>query len=318
MGKTWNYLFNQFSNSTVNNYKKAVKLSNYHDADLNIKKAIQSILIPIYNRYHSVHLTLVSEYNQWKSAEGSQEGQTLNLRQLLSSTYNKMNAWDVAVQNHYLKGTPQYQSIFPNGKKPFTTGSIDERINAYDTLAKNMVPYSDLNAVMDEVSDAYKNLNGARNQQEGAKGSVKSGSGRVEAARIAAMNMQYRNLGFAMDNFSDDPNYIASMFDLQTLRDNRQTEFTGSLSPSETKSVLTHTFLADDILKLRNTGNTAIKFYLATTVTGVNSEAIEVEPKSEKTIKVTEFNVSDFGKHRYLTAVNQSVSQNGGYIVEIE
>jgi len=62
MKKLWQYLVNQFLNSTKKNYKKAVKLSNYHDADLNAKKATEPLLVLIYNRYHPLHVTLVTEY----------------------------------------------------------------------------------------------------------------------------------------------------------------------------------------------------------------------------------------------------------------
>src|SRR5437868_5827851 len=99
MKKLWKYLENQFLVATRKNYKKAVKLSNYHDADLNAKKATEPLLVPVYNRYHPLHLALVSEYNGWKSAEGSQGGKTEALNQLLNDTYNdNMNSWDVAVQ----------------------------------------------------------------------------------------------------------------------------------------------------------------------------------------------------------------------------
>ena len=51
MKKLWKYLENQFESATFRNYKKAIQLSNYHDADLNTKKATQPLLVPIYNRY---------------------------------------------------------------------------------------------------------------------------------------------------------------------------------------------------------------------------------------------------------------------------
>lgn len=319
METEWKYLQNQFLTTTRDNYKKAVKLSNYHDADLNAKKATEPLLVPIYNRYHPLHLTLVAEYNGWKSAEGSQRGKTEALKQLLNDTYdNNMDSWDVAVQNVFLKGTPDYKAIFPNGRKPFTKGSIDDRINAYDTLAQNMNPYAALAATMALVAAAYTDLDIARDRQEGAKGTVKTGSGKVEAARVAAMTMQWRDLGFSMDAFWDKLDYIESMFDLDTLRTKRQTHFTGTLDPSENEAVVIRTMLGDDVIKAKSNGNAIIRLYLASTPNGTNSDFVEVLANEEKTFTVSDFNVPNYGTHRYLTVVNMNVSETTQYIIDLE
>ena len=320
MNRQWKYLENQFVSATANNYKKAVKLSNYHDADLNAKKATEPLLIPIYNRYHPLHLALVNEYNAWKTAGGSQQGQTLNLSQLLDIAYDKVPFWDVSVQGTgatFMKGTPNYKAIFPNGRNPFSKGSIDERINAYDSLAKSMVPFAPLAPTMAQVAGVYKMLATARDTQSGAKGSVKTGSGKVETARIAAMTMQMRNLGFSMDAFWDKPTYIESMFDVQTLRESRQSIFTGTLDPLENEAVLIHTFLADDEVRLKNSGKEIITFYLATTPNGTDSDPVKVVPNSQVVTAVSAFGALEYGTHRYLTVVNQSPSETIQYEVKV-
>lgn len=319
MKKLWKYLENQFLTATRRNYKKAVKLSNYHDADLNTKKTTEPLLVPIYDRYHAKHVILVGEYTSWRSAESSQGGKTTALNQLLNDTYNDhMDTWDVAIQGVFLKGTPDYKAIFSNGRKSFTSGSIDERINAYDTLAKNMLPYAPLAAVMGEVAAAYTALDTARDKQEGAKGTVKTGSGKVEAARVAAMTLQHRDTGFAMDAFWDKPDYIESMFDLDTLRTRRQTHFTGTLDPLENYAVVTRTMLGDDEIKAKSNGNASIRLYLATTPNGTNSDFVEILANEEKTFFASDFNVADFGTHRYLTVINTSVSETTQFIIDLE
>jgi hypothetical protein len=245
---TWKYLINQFLVVTNGNYKKTVKLSNYHDAALHTKMATEPLLIPIYNRYHPLHLLLVNEYNAWKSAGGTQEGQTLNVEQMLDAAYSNMPLWDITIQGigpEFMAGTPNYLSIFMDGRKPFVNGSIDGRINAYDTLAINMVPYAPLAAVMAEVAAVYVTLDAARDAQLGAKSNLKTNSGKVETARINAMIMQWRNLGFCMDAFWDNLKFIESLYDLQTLREARQTIFTGALAPAEKKAVLTPILLME-------------------------------------------------------------------------
>jgi hypothetical protein len=320
MKKIWQYLIIQFLNATKHNFKKAVKLSNYHDADLNLKKASEPLLVPIYNRYHLLHQALINEYNAWKSAGGMQEGQTLNLDQLLEDAVKLLPQWEVDVQAAgpaFLKGTPNYVTIFPDGRKPFTTGSLDIRILAFKTLSTNMSPFVPLAALATTVMTTYTNLDGARDAQEGAKGTVKTDSGKVETARVNAMTMQWRDLGFSMDAFWDKPNYIESMFDLTTLRESRQHIFTGTLDPSENEGVLIHTFLGDDKLRLKSNGNATINFYLSNVPNGTNSTPVVVGPNIELETEISAFNVPDYGTYRYLTAVNQSVSDSTQYIVEV-
>lgn len=318
--RTWQYLLNQFENSTRTSYKKALKLSTYHEADLKTKALTEPKLVPIHNRYLPLHLALVQEYNSWKSAGGSQEGQTLNLEQLLDIAYSNINDWDLNIQvtnASFRKGTPAYKSIFMNGRNPFNRGSIEDRINAYDTLALNLQPYGDLERIRDEVATVYSNLDAARNNQLGAKGTVKSKSGRVETARVNAMTMQWRNLGFAMDTFWDRPQYIESMFDLQTLRENSQSIFTGTLEAKENEAVLVHTFFADDELKLKNKGAAAINFYLGSMANGTDSMPVTLNPMSELIITLNEFAITDYSLHRFLTVVNQSDTTVTKYEVDI-
>lgn len=320
MEQLWKYLLNQFLVVTNSNYKKAVKLSNYHDAALKLKSDLEPLLIPIYNRYHALHLILISEYNSWKSAAGNQGGQTLNVEKLLDITYSNMQRWDITIQANgelFIKGSPNYQAIFMDGRKPFIAGSIDGRINAYDTLAKNMAPFAPLEEVMTQVAEAYTKLDDARDAQLGAKGNLKSGSGKVEDARKTAMIMQWRNLGFCMDAFWERPKYIESLFDVQTLREGRQRVFTGTLAPTKKEAILTHTFLADDELRLKNTGNAAINFYLGSASGNTNSNVVVVAPNSEEHIIVSQFGALNFGTHRFLTAVNESADVATHYEVEV-
>jgi hypothetical protein len=319
METQWKYLDNQFNVATRENYKKAVKLSNYHDASLNTAQATEPLLVPIYNRYHPLHITLNAKYDQWKSDEGAQEGATLNVKQQLETASGKLDVWDPQIQVLYAKSTPRYKAIFPNGRKPFNSGSINDRINAFNILSLNIGADPALAVIKGEVDATYLILDGARDAQEAAKGVLKASSQQVEVARVAAMNMQYRDLGFVMDTYFDRLEEMADMlFDQETLRGHTQTLFTGTLDPVENEKVFTRTLLGDDELKLKSNGNATIRFYLASTPNGTNSDFVEVLANEEKTILVSAFNVPDYGTHRYLTAINQSNSETTQYKVEIK
>lgn len=317
MPSTWKYLTNQFLSSTENSYNKAVKLSMYHDAALNIAKVTHPELVAIYNRYHTLHLALIAAFNSWKALGGSQEGQTLNVTQQLILAYAKLNGWDATVQGTYAKGTPEYMAIFPDGRYPFNSGSIDDRILAYKVLAESLNNYAALAAVETLVNTTYTTLDNARNAQSGSISTVGAESGTVEAARIAAMTMQYRNVGFCMDTFYNLPDLIASLFDLQLLREHDQTEFTGTLDPMENEAVLVHTFLSFDQMRVKSNGNAAYNLYLASFPGGTNSTPIAVLAHDDKTITVSDFNAADLATHRYLTAVSQTAGEVTQYIIDL-
>lgn len=303
--QTWKYIDNQFEVNTRTNYKKALILSNYHDAALQTQSAINAALLPLYTRYHPLHLDYVNQYNSWKKAGGAQQGQTLNLEQQLDNAYTNLDDWDVQVQVVYKKTTPQYKAIFPDGRKPFTKGGIDSRINAYDTLGKSMDGDPALAAIKTLVDAAYIILDTARDTQEGAKSSKTGSSQQVDKARIAAMDMQYRNMGFIIDNFFDTREAeCAILFDLTTLRENDQKTFTTTLDPNENDALLIHTFLISDLLKAKIDTTGPVSLFLASTSNGTDSKPVVLESTTEITIPITAFGDIDLHTHRFLTAVS--------------
>lgn len=322
MNLTWHYLVNQFLNATKENYKKALKLSNYHDAYL-LKMMNENPMDPdwatLYNRYHPFHLSYVSEFTKWKTAGGVQKGQTLNLDQMLVLLISKVNKWDVAVQNvaGFEKGTPNYLTIFPQGHKPFTQGAATARINTVKVLGETLEPFSLVNpsilVIKGEVDLFYSQIDTARDTQEGAKGGTKQKSEEVENKRVEVMTEEYRDLGFLINKSAEDPERIAPFFELQVLRSHNQVLFTGTLDANENEPVLVHSFVSDDELEFEITttetvpASTQVAFYLGSTAGGTDSTPVFVGVNQAKQkIQASAFGISDYGTHRFLTAVNLS------------
>ena len=322
---TWHYLINQFLNATIGNYKKALKLSNYHDAYL-LKMMTDSPMDPdwatLYNRYHPFHLAYVDEYTKWKTAGGVQKGQTLNLDQLMVLLITKTGRWDVAVQNvaGFEKGTANYLTIFPQGYKPFNSGAKTARVNAVKVLGETLAPFAMANPailiIKNDVDLFYTTLDTARDTQEGAKGGTKQKSEEVESKRVLVMTEEYRDLGFLINKGAEDPDRIAPFFELQVLRDHNQVLFTGTLDANENEPVLVHSFVADDELEFEITttetvpASTQVAFYLATTPGGIDSTPVFVGVNHAKLkIQASAFGISDYGTHRFLTAVNLSTHE---------
>lgn len=316
MERTWHFLVNQFLMATIRSYKKALKLSNYHDAYLKKKMddhPAEPDWATLYNRYHPFHVAYVAVYSDWKNAGGQQGGQTLNLDQMLTLLVSKASKWSITVQGVFEKNTLEYKALFPKGLKIFSNGAYIDRITAVQTLGTALAPHAALATLKTEVDNFYTALDNARDNQEGAKGDTKSGSTEVENGRQHIMTEQYRNLGFLINKGAQNPALIEPFFELSILRDHRQTLFTGTLDPAETEQVLIHTFVEDDELELNLTGETTVpagtqvQLYLASIAGGTNSTPVNMTVNTGKqTIQASAFGALDFGTHRYLTIVNST------------
>lgn len=316
METPWHYLVVQFIVSTIGNFKRALKLSNYHHAMLN-KLQTDYPTDPdwamLYSRYDVVHQAFDSAYTVWKSAGGTQQGQTLNVDQLLTLLVSRVAEWDIQIQGvpGFAKGTPGYKELMPNGRRSFNTGAKIGRIKAVEVLGGKLVNIPPLVMLGGTVQAFHTMLNTAGDTQESAKGLTKATSAEVEVRRVEAMQGQYRDLGYLIDKWYDRPERIAPLFELGVLRDSDQVVFTGTLDPAEVEPLLIHTFLSDDELELVIKGDpatpagTMVQFYLATVAGGTVGTAVNVEVNAGPlSITAAAFGATNYGTHRYLTAVN--------------
>ena len=303
----WKYLLDQMEIQTKNNVKKAVALSYYHDGALHTMSLTMPGLIPLYDRYHTLHLILIDEYSNLDSSGGAQQGDRVSVKILLASSKETLtDVWLVDILKLHKKGSARYKAILPQGMTPFNSKGIDARIAAYNTLAKNIGTEAALASTKTAVTTVYNNLLAARTLQTGAKTTTSDTSDTLDLARITAMNMQYRNLGNLMDTFFDTKEVLGPLlFDLVTLRIHPQTVFTGNLVGLNKKAVMAHTFVAADTMQVKTTQ--ASKLYLATTIGGIDSIAILVVGNIKTIINVDNFGVTDFTNHRFLTIVNETV-----------
>jgi len=312
MSQEWKYVENQFVSSTLNSYKKALRLSQFHDGVLRTRASIASPDaddVLMYNRYHPAHLLYVTKYTAWKNAGGQQEGQTLNLGQLLAQTTAKLDLWDQSIIPVTGVKTPAYKALFPNGRGPFQSGTIDSRLEAFNTLVTALALVPALAAVQALVAAHYALLDDARDDQSGAKSATGTGSIEVNAQRIVVMNLQYADTGLLMNKHFTNPDLIKPYFDLAILRDHTQSVFTGTLDPGEVEPVLIHTFVSDDQLRCRNTGPEPYTLYLAATPGGMTGTPVIIAAGDDVIINITAFNQPNLATARYLTAKNGTTAE---------
>jgi len=304
----WKFTINQFINVTLESLRKAVILSTFHDNALATLSVTYPLLMPLYVRYHPLHLALVAAYNQHTSSGSTQQGDRLSVTQEFAASKLLLTQdWIPAILLIYKKTTPRYKAIFPNGLKPFNTGGIDEKIAAFNVLGMNIGTDAALATIKTAVDSNYASLLLARSTQSTAKTTTADNSTLSETARVNAMVMQYRNLGNIMDNFYDTIETMCGLvFDLVTLRENPQTIFTGAIVAGATDNVLAHTFLAADEIAARITGSGTFKLYLSSTATGIDSTAVLVAANIKQKITAGPFGVTDYSTHRFLNVVSLS------------
>ena len=311
----WHYLINQMLNCTKTSFKKALKLSRYHDAKLLRAKndnPTDTDYATVYNRYHIFHLALEAAYSDWKSKGGAQEAGTLNIKQLMKLMPAKIDRWWGSIINLYPADTVRFKALFPDLRSPFNSGTRSSRIAAVLTLSDNIGADVVLSAVKTETDTFWGQLNTANTGQTGDKGAVTAASILLEAARVAAMTGQYQNVGFFINKMPDASDAIANLFDVETITNPDQVIWKGHLDLNELHQVFIHTFMAGDMIRLKCLGITStdkITFYLASTPGGTDSTPITVLLNHQQTIDVTAFGVTDYNANRYLTVVNQSTGE---------
>jgi len=309
MPKPWHFTVDQFVNSTKKNFKKAMGLSNYSHAYMLNKMNVEPgdpDWATFFGWIDPGHQSMVGDYTKLATERALRKGHTASLDQLLAALPNEAEDWEYIVLGEYKKGTPEYISIFPNGRAPFGKGSKDARIQAVKTLGENLAPHAALAGLKTTVDDHYTTLDNSRDTQLGTKGDVAALSANLDASRIVAMRNLYRLLGGLIAKYYQTPGLIAPFFDLALLRDIRQTLWTATLDSGESRNLFTRTFVMDDELRIELQGPGPVALYLASSPGGTDSDPVITPGNTEHTIVVTAFNVSNYGAHRYLTAVNQS------------
>jgi len=312
--RNWSYALNPFLLVTDSSYFNAMELGMHHDNALQSAPA-DTVIAALYKTYHPIYLTFRSSYNDWIAQGGSQQGETLNLSQLIRLLTNtKIQQWDVKIQTIYPINTPQYKKIMTHRRKPFQTGTQTEKLEAVQALSKNIGADAALASVKTEVDAFLVQYEAALTKQQGSKTTTKTLSDKLEPARINLCNALYANLGALMQKYSTTPTMIESYFDQKILRRSKQVFFKGQVKASSLVTVVKHTFVDSDEVYLNNTGTTTLQVYLAASKDlRPTATAYKLTP-GERTVAIkTLGNLAD----TFLIVFNPEVVTKGSYEIEI-
>jgi hypothetical protein len=86
----WKFTINQMEIETRESLRKAVILGTFHDNALATLSVTYPLLLPLYVRYHPLHLALVAAYNQHTSLGSTQQGNRLSVTQETANIKQKI------------------------------------------------------------------------------------------------------------------------------------------------------------------------------------------------------------------------------------
>lgn len=216
--ETWHYQQNQFDNATEGSFKKMNILNADHFGKLQALQGDPDIAA-LLARTTPLHDAYNLRYSRWLSAKATYKGRTSQMEEHINNlSLTKSKEWDAQIQVVHLEGTPNYIAILPDGRKPFYSGTIDDKISHLQSLAQRLVAYPALAATMNDVLAFHTTIDNARDVQQQKEELVHDASDLLETARKNIALMMYRNLGFLIDKYGSAPEMISNFWELQLLR----------------------------------------------------------------------------------------------------
>ena len=222
--ENWKYLQNQFLVATETSRILMKRISDDHlakliaalgvppDADPDIQACLTRIQ-PLHDAFENALIT-------WQVRSGQRQGETGLIVDLLAElSASRIAQWDITVQNVFLRGTPSYAQILPDGRGPFQDGALDLRIMAVKTLGQALAAFPQFAALRTSVETFHTTLKTARDAQQGTEGEIATASANCEAARVALATGLYANLGRLMEKHAADPIHVADFFELSLFRE---------------------------------------------------------------------------------------------------
>lgn len=281
--RLWHFLINPFLVATLNNFKKALVLGADHQAKLLANQAdpviaaIKATFDPVWNSFKATDLNL-------RIALGDYKGETQTVEELfeLLNTDN-LPDWETAVHVEYRKGTPPETALFPQGRKPFQSGTYESRIQEIEVLGEKCALIVPLQALSVIILAFHVQIESARQlQQSSGEGQVAALRTLRETARVSMCTSMFGNLGLLLNHYQTNPVEVSNYFDLTLLR-----KKTGSSAKDITASgQVTHAQTGDPVV------NAAVKFVLpdnaiVTTQTDANGDFEADLGEHDDTINVT-------------------------------
>jgi hypothetical protein len=268
----YRFFINPFLRATQASYKKALSIGEDHKAkllNLQADPEIAAMLLtytPILQAYKTADLNL-------QSAEGTYEGKTQTVEELFDKlNTEKLPYWEGQIRSVYYEGTPEETSLFPDKRKPFQSGTYEQRISAIKVLGDKCA--LDANVIISGVSvnilAFHTQIEGARVlQQSQGEAAVAALRNLRETARVLLCQELYGNMGTLMHKHRANPLVIDQYFDLSYLRTPSDSTQVLEVDANEVENILDNLQLGDLTgKKVKNTSreNVTMQLYYAASI----------------------------------------------------
>ncbi len=223
---TWKYVQNQFAVCTTNNRKRMQQIIADHLAkitpgsnDAAAEETLPHVLEVLRIRTEPLAEQYNAAYDAWLLSKGQWKGATeVFTHKMGKELREKLSFWDARVQVVFMKGSIVYRRLLPYGRKAFTKGSYEQRLEALESFKQALSAHEILSSVQQSIEVFLSSARALRNQQLQLESQVESRANAVTALCEACTTQLYGNLGLLMDTFRTRPEAIGDYFDLDTLR----------------------------------------------------------------------------------------------------
>ncbi len=270
----WLYSRNPFDSRTKGSFKRMDSISSDTDSKLEAHTLDEGIMT-LYSYFHPYRVAYNQKYIDWLLVKGNYKNCTLqfvNLIDLLKK--DKIDFWDISIQQFYRKTTERYAAIFPDKRKPFINGAYDQRIDAVGALILRIGDDGQLLSIKADIQNIYDNLVTLRNQQQQKEGLLKSASNALEIERQNCAIALFSVYGGLVRLYPDKAELkLPEFFEISYLRskskeDEPEEPITGELAPGAKNAFFTTAegYNESSYFIITNTGAANISVWTANSV----------------------------------------------------
>ncbi len=307
----WLYSENVFKNVTKDNFIKMRIIAIYTKAVLTARQTdtgIAAILL-IYAAICDAYIAL---YNTWIESGGEHIGSTSEVKGLFKNLSSKLaRQWDIAIQMVYDIDSDDYKRLLPNRRKPFQTKKQADRQAAVSALIEAIGSDASLATLKAQIVAFSYTLDASILAHQGDMGSTEVLSDNLEHQRIGTAEGLVQVYASLMLLNLTDLKRIEPFFDLENIRQKRQTVFVEHVSAGSFKFIFIRTFKPTDTFTVENTGDANLDFGVSQTRTQPFSSPpfLSVSGHSNSTGNGTQIINGSF---RFFMVVNNS-GQDGSF-----
>jgi hypothetical protein len=213
-------LTNPFLNATKRSLSRARVLGSYTDAGLGRPGAPPEI-VALYNTYHPVFENFKALFLARDSQTGHHISKTFAQTLLLEELSERIKEWGFQIEYVHRRDSPEYQTFFPQGRRPFRHGKIEMRASAVSQLALALQGKPEFSALLAEVQAFSEQLQAAIAGAIAAQSIKSTSSKELERGRIELCNALYAVLGGLIHLYPDRPHKVSAYFDTATMHRHR-------------------------------------------------------------------------------------------------